>query len=491
MFFSTYVLTKKGPLAKVWLAAHWDRKLTRNEVRVINLQETVIHIIQPIVPIAIRTSGELLIGVVRIYALKVKHLLREATDASLLLLVAGQGKTTINDKSDQQTSKNSSKAVTHDWSGRNFQASTEESQFNDIADLLVGFSKNTADRKTDEDLLKSAWYTIEPMLNVESNTPQDFDDIARMRADLIAFEGRRADSGSNSTKSKSSLSSIEKGRGSAEEVPFPSVLEELDIGVPLLDELPIQFPTFVEEKSDPFFIPELIAAEPLEADGRKKRSLNILDVAATTLPREVFEKRMADRSDIVEHYEARHGSTTEVEEDTRIFLAEHRSEATIRMGGEGDRTPLSAVSSPLLRSIYCDLLKCIVSAVPSGQPQEDVFDSSVLPSDEVLAASEIANASQSRKRTRESRDENGLSVNASLLLEKIKDTIDGRSRKQRKRKASSSCSFQELTSGCGRREAARTFVDMLSLISKQLVAVTQETTLGQLDLCLRPSVSTT
>jgi cohesin complex subunit SCC1 len=29
MFYSQLLLAKKGPLARLWLAAHWDRKLTK------------------------------------------------------------------------------------------------------------------------------------------------------------------------------------------------------------------------------------------------------------------------------------------------------------------------------------------------------------------------------------------------------------------------------------------------------------------------------
>ncbi len=32
MFFASSLLTKKGPLGKVWLAAHWDKKLTKIQV---------------------------------------------------------------------------------------------------------------------------------------------------------------------------------------------------------------------------------------------------------------------------------------------------------------------------------------------------------------------------------------------------------------------------------------------------------------------------
>ena len=32
MFYAQIVLAKKGPLAKIWLAAHWDKKLTKQQI---------------------------------------------------------------------------------------------------------------------------------------------------------------------------------------------------------------------------------------------------------------------------------------------------------------------------------------------------------------------------------------------------------------------------------------------------------------------------
>ena len=32
MFFSEFVLAKKGPLGKIWLAAHWEKKLTKTQI---------------------------------------------------------------------------------------------------------------------------------------------------------------------------------------------------------------------------------------------------------------------------------------------------------------------------------------------------------------------------------------------------------------------------------------------------------------------------
>lgn len=41
MFYSENVLTRKGPLANIWLAAHWDRKLTKAQIVQTNIQSSV------------------------------------------------------------------------------------------------------------------------------------------------------------------------------------------------------------------------------------------------------------------------------------------------------------------------------------------------------------------------------------------------------------------------------------------------------------------
>lgn len=32
MFFSNYIFNKKGPLGKVWLAAHWDSRMSKSMI---------------------------------------------------------------------------------------------------------------------------------------------------------------------------------------------------------------------------------------------------------------------------------------------------------------------------------------------------------------------------------------------------------------------------------------------------------------------------
>ncbi|KAG8037105.1 hypothetical protein G9C98_004427 [Cotesia typhae] len=77
MFYAHFVLAKKGPLARIWLAAHWDKKLTKAHVFETNIEKSVDGILQPKVKMALRTSGHLLLGVVRIYSRKAKYLLAD------------------------------------------------------------------------------------------------------------------------------------------------------------------------------------------------------------------------------------------------------------------------------------------------------------------------------------------------------------------------------------------------------------------------------
>ncbi|KAL2296983.1 hypothetical protein Nmel_015035 [Mimus melanotis] len=81
MFYVNLLINKRGPLAKIWLAAHWEKKLTKAHIFECNLEATVKNILSPKFAIALRTSGHLLLGVVRIYHRKAKYLLADCSEA--------------------------------------------------------------------------------------------------------------------------------------------------------------------------------------------------------------------------------------------------------------------------------------------------------------------------------------------------------------------------------------------------------------------------
>ncbi|XP_028265204.1 double-strand-break repair protein rad21-like protein 1, partial [Parambassis ranga] len=88
VFYMQFFTSKRGPLAKIWLAAHWESKLTKAHVFECNLEATIRHIISPKTVFGLRTSGHLLLGVVRIYCRKAKYLLADCSDALLKIKVA-------------------------------------------------------------------------------------------------------------------------------------------------------------------------------------------------------------------------------------------------------------------------------------------------------------------------------------------------------------------------------------------------------------------
>jgi len=89
MFYSQIILAKKGPLGKVWMAAHWgDKKLARPQIFNTDIAASVESIVHPAVPLALRVSGHLLLGVVRIYSRQVKYVLTDCHEAMVKIKMA-------------------------------------------------------------------------------------------------------------------------------------------------------------------------------------------------------------------------------------------------------------------------------------------------------------------------------------------------------------------------------------------------------------------
>ncbi|KAF8894121.1 Rec8 like protein-domain-containing protein [Infundibulicybe gibba] len=84
MFYSETILSRRGPLGKVWLAAHMERKLSKTQTLQTDIEQSVDAIMgQEIEVMALRLSGQLLLGVVRIYSRKAKYLLDDCNEALL------------------------------------------------------------------------------------------------------------------------------------------------------------------------------------------------------------------------------------------------------------------------------------------------------------------------------------------------------------------------------------------------------------------------
>lgn len=47
MFYAQFVLAKKGSLSKLWLAAHWERKLSKAQIFETDVSDAVDEILRP------------------------------------------------------------------------------------------------------------------------------------------------------------------------------------------------------------------------------------------------------------------------------------------------------------------------------------------------------------------------------------------------------------------------------------------------------------
>ncbi|TKA73920.1 hypothetical protein B0A55_05055 [Friedmanniomyces simplex] len=82
MFYSETLLAKNGPLARVWLASNMEKKLSKQNILSEHIDTKVKDIIGTgQAPIALRLSGQLLLGVVRIYSRKARYLLDDCNEA--------------------------------------------------------------------------------------------------------------------------------------------------------------------------------------------------------------------------------------------------------------------------------------------------------------------------------------------------------------------------------------------------------------------------
>jgi cohesin complex subunit SCC1 len=88
MFYSERLLKTTGPLARVWLSANMERKLSKTHILQSNLSDSIEAIIDPEAPMALRLTGQLLLGVVRIYSRKARYLLDDCNEALLKIKMA-------------------------------------------------------------------------------------------------------------------------------------------------------------------------------------------------------------------------------------------------------------------------------------------------------------------------------------------------------------------------------------------------------------------
>ncbi|KAG1323776.1 hypothetical protein G6F62_009477 [Rhizopus arrhizus] len=83
-------LTTPGPLNRVWLACHMEKRLSKSQFLQTNIEKTIdaIETNQEEEPLTLRISGQLLLGVVRIYSRKTRYLLEDCNEALVKIKLA-------------------------------------------------------------------------------------------------------------------------------------------------------------------------------------------------------------------------------------------------------------------------------------------------------------------------------------------------------------------------------------------------------------------
>ncbi|KAI5454367.1 Electron transfer flavoprotein alpha-subunit [Naganishia albida] len=81
MLLTELILSKDNVLSQVWIAAHYERKLSKQQALKISVQDSVDDILRENAePTALRMSGQLMLGVVRIYSRKTQYLFDDCKD---------------------------------------------------------------------------------------------------------------------------------------------------------------------------------------------------------------------------------------------------------------------------------------------------------------------------------------------------------------------------------------------------------------------------
>ncbi|KAJ3067554.1 sister chromatid cohesion protein 1 [Podochytrium sp. JEL0797] len=202
MFFSDNILSKKGggALAKVWLAAHWERKLSKAQTIQTNIEVSVGAIVGDSgQPMGLRLSGQLLLGVVRIYSRKARYLLEDCNEALVKIKMAFRPG--VVDMPDEQ-------AMAH------FNAITLTETVNEFDILLPEPAFNFNNPSNNEQIDPS-------FTQQESSTQQTNQNVSRTAEitirDLTANPGELSALGGGPSMLQHSLLDMEHGLGEEEE----------------------------------------------------------------------------------------------------------------------------------------------------------------------------------------------------------------------------------------------------------------------------------
>ena len=160
-FFNQDLLTKRGALAQVWMASHLSTKLSKQALTSTSIPKSVQSILgTQLASMAIRLSGQLLLGIARIYSRKTKYLLDDAQETlgKVKKAFQNEGRAAVDLPEDQQGHAGGDDAGR---GGRDINLRREGGDFEDmlgaefdegewLVTLSIGFKVRSARSDTDQ-----------------------------------------------------------------------------------------------------------------------------------------------------------------------------------------------------------------------------------------------------------------------------------------------------------------------------------------------------
>lgn len=280
MFYSQVILARKGPLGKIWLAAHYDKKLTKAQIFTTDISDSVDSVLNPAAPLALRVSGHLMLGIVRIYSRKVKYLMADCTEAMWKMKLAFRPGTV-------DLPEGQAIATSNIDDFRYFGNVSMDPDFPELTDVAFTVSHGFQPRETDETMQGSD--LLPPAFQDDWSRP-----VTSMsgRASDIEIARREQMRLSTSLVARSSVSSIQKPRESIittleEEIPAFEEHDEFLFGTPA-QLVPIE--QVIPEEDNPMDIDNtlLVFQEPVP---EFQQSLpEIFEIPSTSIVEDLADK---------------------------------------------------------------------------------------------------------------------------------------------------------------------------------------------------------
>ncbi|KAI6192421.1 hypothetical protein M3Y97_00335700 [Aphelenchoides bicaudatus] len=306
MFYAQFVLAKKGPLSKIWLAAHWERKLSKAQIFETDVQDAVEEILRPKQKMSLRTTGHLLLGIVRIYSKKAKYVLADCNEAFIKIKMAfrpGTGELHViaDSRRDRSGSENDQilddlDTIMPDLTDYDFAPGPLQHTQGRIDDITL--QEDNFDTRSMRD---ANFDTMDDFGDMESNFDEEFE-RTRRNFEMLQQNSR----GSDMEIERRSVSYMEDGESFGNSLPHSDHLND-DFGMDVNDDEFQDLENLLNAnmETDENHISESIILEPLDNQSpdrqtRQKRRRKLIIDDNTTISGEEMKMNMTEFGDTLQ-----------------------------------------------------------------------------------------------------------------------------------------------------------------------------------------------